>query len=129
MRRTLVVVGGVLNALFVAFHVVLGWRLHTIRGIDPGIRPLLETFNGVGALELAFFAFVTFAYPAELLGTRIGRAAIALVLATYLGRTLCEFLLFPKPSPLIIGTCLLVSAVYAAALVVRPRAQTTAQAA
>ena len=115
--------------MFVAFHVVLGWRLHTIRGIDPGIRPLLETFNGVGALELAFFAFVTFAYPAELLGTRIGRAAIALVLATYLGRTLCEFLLFPKPSPLIIGTCLLVSAVYAAALVVRPRAQTTAQAA
>lgn len=119
MRGTLLRVGGVLNGLFVLFHIWLGWRLHVMRGIDPGIRPLLETFNGVGALELVFFAFVSLAYPAELLATRIGRAVVGLVLASYLGRTLCELFVYPKPKPLVIATCLLVCAVYAAAWLVR----------
>lgn len=115
MRRALVMVGGVLNALFVLFHIWMGWRLHVGPAVPEGWRPLLETFNDVGAFELVFFAVVSLAWPAELLATKIGRAVVVLIVATYVGRALCEFVIYPQATPMIVGTCLVLAGVYAAA--------------
>ncbi|MCJ7484341.1 MAG: hypothetical protein MUO31_15435 [Thermodesulfovibrionales bacterium] len=40
-------IGGVVNALFVIFHVWLGYHIHTSPGIAAGDRPLMEMLAGL----------------------------------------------------------------------------------
>ena len=120
MRRTLIVVGGWLNAGFILFHIFLGWQLHRL-AVTPGLRGLLETFNLGGALMIAFFALVSVAFPDELLDTRVGRSALWLIVLVYATRALAEPLFMPRTRPVIVAVCLLVAAVYAVAGLLRDR--------
>ena len=121
MRRMLVLVGGVLNTLFFAFHLLLGWRLWRL-GLTSGLRPLLETFNLGSALMVGFLALVSLAFPQELPTTRVGRSVLWLAVLLYLSRAIAEEALFVRPQPVIAGACLLVAAVYAAAGLMRGKA-------
>ncbi len=118
MRRTLVLVGGAINVLFVLFHLRLGWQLHHLP-VHPGMRALLETFNLGGTVMIAFFALVSLAYPREVLTTGVGRSATAAIILVYSTRALAEVALFPRPSAVVMLVCLAITAVYVAALVLR----------
>ncbi len=122
MRKTLVLVGGFVNALFFFFHLYLGWQLHHL-AVNPGLRGLLETFNLGGTLMIAFFALVCLAFSREVLATAIGRSTMGLIIGVYLSRAVAEVVLFPRPRPLILFVCLATVAIYAlAALLPEPLA-------
>lgn len=114
--NTLIRVGGFINAVFVLFHLWLGWRLHHSTGIPIELRSLLEIFNGCGALFILFLAVVSLFFAAEASSTAIGRLTLWLAVVLYGGRALSEFIVAPKASPAIVATCALTCAVYAVSL-------------
>jgi hypothetical protein len=88
--RVLLIVTGLLNAAFVAFHVFLGlqiahWPLPDL------FRGMMQSFNIGGALVLAFLAFALLVRGREVLGTWLGAAALALGALVYIARVIEEF--------------------------------------
>jgi hypothetical protein len=88
--RVLLIVTGLLNAAFVAFHVFLGlqiahWPLPDL------FRGMLQGFNLAGALVLTFLAFALLVRGKEVLGTWLGAATLALGALIYVSRAVEEF--------------------------------------
>jgi len=116
MKAKLVVIGGAVNALFVLFHIWLGWSLHHGAGLAPGARGLAEMLNLGGALALVFLAYASLACRAEVGSTKLGTAVLGLALAIYATRAAGEFVFSPTPRPAIAGVCAVVAALYLTAL-------------
>jgi len=117
MSKALLVAGGVLNAFFFLFHLLLGYQIHHLTPVAPPYRALMEALNTGGALFILFFAYVSLFHGKELLQTGVGRVVLLLVSALYLSRAAEEFFLF-KFTPLTFGSCLLVGAIYVALFVI-----------
>ena len=62
---------GVINALFVLFHLWLGWQFHHWSQLPAGLRGLLEIFNACGTLFILFLAVVGLAFPREATDSRL----------------------------------------------------------
>lgn len=75
----------------------------------------MEALNVAGALLIFYFAFVSLFHREELLGTRLGKTTMGLVVLIYLSRAAEEFFLF-KFQPLIFVACLVVGLLYLAPL-------------
>ncbi len=112
MNRILLRVGGVVNALFVIFHVWLGYRIHTSPGIAGGDRPLMEMLNAGGVLFILFFAISSLCYAQEMLGTRLGRLGLLFMFLLYGSRAVEEIIIAPQFSPAIFIVCTLLAALY-----------------
>ena len=121
MKRALILIGGVLNALFALFHVFLSWQIHQMSGVAPDVKALLEMFGIGGMLMIFFFAFASLLYPTDLLTTRLGRLVTILIAVVYLSRAAEETLLAVQLSPVIFWSCLLVGIIYVVALVAPSR--------
>lgn len=115
---TLIRIGGITNVLMTLFHVFLCITIHRQYGNAP-IYPLLQMFAVSGTIMIAFLAFSSLAYSREMATTQLGFAVLALNLAIYLGRAIGEIVLFPQPKPLVIGLCLIIALLYAAAAATR----------
>jgi len=89
--RTLLIVAGVLNAAFVAFHIYLGLQITHWATLPALTRGIIETFNGGCTLLLVFLAFACLARGREVMGTGLGAATLALGAVIYLGRAVEEF--------------------------------------
>ena len=90
--RILLIVTGILDAVFVAFHVYLGLQIVHWTALPADTRGLLETFNTAGTLMIAFLAFALLARGREVMGTGLGAATLALGTLIYLSRAAAEFL-------------------------------------
>ncbi len=88
--RVLLIVTGLLNAAFVAFHVFLGMQIPHW-AVPELIRGMMQSFNLVGGLVLAFLAFALLVRGKEVLGTWLGAACLALGALIYLSRAVEEF--------------------------------------
>ena len=106
---------GVINAAFLAFHVLLGLSIQRLTALTAGQRALLQAFNTGGAVMIAFLAVAFLACQADL-RTRLGRATILLGAATYLVRALDEFIFFPRVGWAIVTLCTLAGLLHLAAL-------------
>jgi hypothetical protein len=129
MNKLLLRAGGIINALFVLFHVWLGWRIWHWTGVPEGLRALLEIFNVGGALFIAFLAYASLCRTTEMLETGLGRSLGVLVVLLYGSRAASEFVFQPKAQPVIVATCLVVAAVYLVALLLPAKAAKYANAA
>jgi hypothetical protein len=118
MHRPLLIIGGVLNSFLAAFHVLLGYRIHMISGVTPDLRALMEMLNAGGALMIIFFAVGSLGFASDVLGTRLGKLFMCLVVALYVSRAVEEIVLSPRFSAIIFGVCVLIALVYAALLLV-----------
>jgi hypothetical protein len=89
--RLIMIITGLLNAAFVAFHVFLGMQIAHwhLPGYAVG---LMQGFNAAGALALAFLAFALLFRGREVLGTWLGAATLALGALIYLTRAAEEFI-------------------------------------
>lgn len=112
MNRILLRVGGVVNALFVIFHMWLGYRIHTSPGIAVGNRPLMEMLNAGGVLIILLFAISSLCYAEEMLGTRLGRLVLLFVFLLYGSRAIEEIVISPRFSPVIFIVCALLAGLY-----------------
>lgn len=113
--KTLVRISGVINVVFVLFHLWLAWRFHHAMQIPAPLRVMLEIFNGCGSLSILFLALAGLLHPQEVVETRPGRLILWLGAALYLTRAVLEFVLPEAPSPAIMVTCLVAGFLYVAA--------------
>lgn len=112
MNRILLRIGGWGNALFVVFHVWLGYHIHTSPGIAAGNRPLMEMLNVGGVLFILFFALSSLCFAKEMLGTKLGRLVLFFVFLLYGSRAIEEIVIAPKFSPVIFVVCALLAGLY-----------------
>jgi len=120
MSRALLIIGGILNTLFLLLHVVLGYQIHHLTQLAPPLRGLMQALNVGGVLFIFFFAFVSFFCQSELQQTRLGRTVLLLITVLYLSRAVEEFILF-TPSLLIFASCTVTGLLYLALLVLSIR--------
>jgi len=112
MNRILLRVGGWANALFVAFHVWLGYQIHTSPGIAAANRPLMEMLNAGGVLFILLFAISSLCHAEEMLGTKLGRLILLFVFLLYGSRAIEEIVIAPQFSPAIFVVCALLAGLY-----------------
>lgn len=117
LAKNLLIAGGVLNAVFVLFHVWLGWRIHHM-GLPPATRSLMEMLNGGGTLFILFLAVTGLCCAREMCTTRLGQLVLATGGALYLLRAAAEFVVAPRVTPLIVAVCVLAGGLLLAALAV-----------
>ena len=120
VARALLLVGGILNLAFAAFHVVLFRNIEASTTLSPSAKGLMHALNGAGTLFIVFFVVVSLFFRDDLLMTRLGKLTLGLVAALYLIRAAEEFVLF-KFSPLIFGSCAVVGGLYVAILLMAIR--------
>ena len=114
MNGPIALLCGVLNAAFLAFHLLLATWIQRMP-LAPDARALMHAFNVGGLLMIGFLAYA-FLFCRGELGTRIGRGAILLGALVYLTRAAGELALFPRPSPVIVAACVVVGVLHLAAL-------------
>jgi len=90
--RPLLIVTGLLNAAFVAFHIFLGLQISHWTALPELVRGFMQGFNVAGALVLAYLAFALLVRGKEVLGTGLGAATLALGALIYLSRAAEEFI-------------------------------------
>jgi hypothetical protein len=121
MHQIILYACGVINALFVAFHLLLGWNIQRLPSLAPGYRALLHAFNVGGVLMVAFLAAAFLACQADL-RSHLGRLTILLGALVYLMRALSEVVFFPHAHWAILVLCVLTAALHLAALRAAPAA-------
>jgi len=114
MNGPIAMLCGVLNAAFLAFHLLLAAWIQRMP-LVPDARALMHAFNICGLLMIGFLAYA-FLFCRGELGTRIGRGAILLGALVYLTRAADELALFIRPSPVIVAICVVAGALHLAAL-------------
>jgi len=122
LAKTLLLIGGIANALFFLFHCWLGWQLHGWAALPPAARVLMEMLNGGGAGLVLLLAVASFACTADMLTTRLGHCVLAATAALYGLRGVAEIFLAPRIQPAVVAACLAVSTLYVAVLVCARRA-------
>lgn len=115
MAKVLLLLAGVMNALFVPFHIYLGYQLHIWKGLPAAVRGLLETFNACGSLMILFLAVACLALRREVLSTRLGAAVLTLGALLYLSRAAEEFI-WLNHNVVITAICLVAGLAHALAL-------------
>lgn len=125
LAKILLLSGGVVNALFVLFHVWLGWQIHHLPGLAPDVRALLTMLNRGETLFILLIAAASLTLPSEILVTRLGRGLLWFVAALYFSRTAAEAVVAPRFSVAIFATCFAVGAIYVAVALLSGRATPT----
>jgi hypothetical protein len=92
MSKPLLVIAGVVNLLFVGFHLFLGYQIHRSTGLSAGVQGLLETFNATGTLSIAMLGCAFLARSKEVLGSGLGAILLAYGALLYLSRAAAEFI-------------------------------------
>lgn len=113
MSKALLIAGGILNAVFFVFHIILGYQIHQLTNLPAPYRALMEALNLGGVLFLFFFSYASFFQGKELLQTGLGRAILALAAVLHLSRAAEEFFLF-RFTVTVFVSCVLVGAIYVA---------------
>jgi hypothetical protein len=111
MQKVLLIIGGILNTLFLLFHLLLGYQIHHLTQIAPSYRGLMEGLNAGGALFIFFFAYVSLFVQRELMNTNLGRVVLTLVATPFVSRSVEEFIWF-RGNLAIFGTCLVTGGIY-----------------
>ncbi len=114
--RMSVIIGGILNLFLSLFHILLCYQIYLVYGKEP-VYPLLQMLAICGTVFVFFLAFTSLLFISDLVSTKIGASVIVLNILTYLIRTAGEFVLFPKPSVLIISLCLVLAIIYIVVLI------------
>ncbi len=97
MSKALLIVGGILNALFAVFHLALPslarWQ-DTLSTISTGYQAIMYTLNLAVALTLLVFGYVSIFHWRDLLATSLGKAMTISVGLFWLVRSAAEILYF-----------------------------------
>lgn len=83
--KRLVQIGGVINFLFVVFHLAF-WKMfdwqRSLASLSSDNRAVLQVLNIHTAYVLAVFALLSFAFPGEISTTKLGRS-IGMAIASF----------------------------------------------
>jgi len=113
--KILLAAAGVVNSLFVLFHIFLGYQLHRTIGLSGQVRGLLETFNACETLAILLLAYAFLLRGKEVLRTGLGAALLTFGALLYLTRAGAEFV-WLNGNPKIAGVCVAVGLLHAVVL-------------
>lgn len=111
MSSALLVIGGIVQLAFAAFHVLLGISIQQSDTLDAGTRGLLHAMNVFGITAVLFFAYCSLFCRKELVTTRLGRATLVFIALVFLTRAVESPLLFGF-EPMICAVCVLAALLY-----------------
>jgi hypothetical protein len=111
MKKILLIIGGIFNAIFGVFHIWMARGIHLSISFSPETRSLMQAFNVFGIIVVFYFAYISFFQQQDLLSTKLGKTTLALVALVYLSRAIEEFILF-EFSFIIFFSCVLVGGIY-----------------
>ncbi len=97
MKRYLLALGGVLNLLFAAFHVMFPWLFQwgsDLASLSSTNRSIPYTAHGVVILVLLAFAYISLFHWRALLETALGWAVATLICLVWLVRSAAEIVIF-----------------------------------
>jgi len=112
MNRILLLIGGLLNALFVVFHIRLGWQIHLIQTIPPGSKALMEMLNAAGIIFIAFIAYASLFCVRDVLGGVLGKVVLFTAFLLYISRAIEEIIISTRFSTLEFSVCLVMGVIY-----------------
>lgn len=115
MRKTLLIIGGIVNILFGLFYIWMGRAIHLSDSLTPGNRGLMQIFNIGTILLIFFFAYISFFCQRDLVGTKLGKTTLVLIALLYFLRAVEEPIFFQFSLPVMIP-CLVVAGIYIAPL-------------
>ncbi len=90
--KILLIIAGVLNLAFGAFHVAMFWGIAGLQGVPEPLRISAFTFNGIAVLGLAFLAFAFLARGKDVMTTGLGAATLTFGAFFYLWRAARSFI-------------------------------------
>ena len=110
MNKILLIIGGVINLLFVLVHIAMAKPINEVLGpLSPEFLPIVQMLNIHVAFTLLIFAYLAIFHWRELLTTRLGHVtAMAIALFWFLrGINQIAFYGLTAPGTLLwIGLCL-----------------------
>jgi hypothetical protein len=122
METTLITAGGIINLLFVMFH-LLFWKLFkwpaSLAALDRRQAAVMQVLNIHLTIALAAFAFVSLVYSDALLTTPIGRSLAWFIAAFWIIRAVNQYIFWGASkavSHVLFGICLMNGLLYAVAL-------------
>ncbi|MBN2172278.1 MAG: hypothetical protein JW819_13240 [Candidatus Krumholzibacteriota bacterium] len=118
MANALLVIGGVLNLVFGAYHVWLSRAIRASASLLPIDRGFLQIFNLGTTILVLFFAYVSFFHRRELVDTALGRTTLVFVFAFFLVRLVAQLLFLGFWLPIVAG-CAVTAALYLVPLFLR----------
>lgn len=93
MPRILILIGGLINALLVVFHMMF-WKLFDWSGqlalLSEENRAIIQVLNIGVIFGLAVFAILSIAFRDDLLETKLGRFITGAIAGFYLLRAVCQ---------------------------------------
>ncbi len=90
--KILLIIAGVLNLAFGAFHIAMFWGIAGAPDIPEPLRISAYTFNAMAVLTIAFLAFAFLARGKEVMTTGLGAATLVLGASIYLWRAARDFI-------------------------------------
>ena len=116
--QRLVQIGGVINLLFVVFHLSF-WELfdwqHSLASLSSDNRAIMQVFNIHTAFVLAVFAILSCMFSSEMSTTRLGKLICMGIAGFWILRAVNQAVFWGLSfvgSWLIIVVCLMVAALY-----------------
>lgn len=116
--KHLVQIGGVINLLFVAFHLSF-WKLfnweESLRSLPPSDSAVMQVLNLHTAYVLAVFALVSFVFPDEMYTAKLGRIISMAIAGFWILRAVNQAVFWGLSfagSWMILLVCLVVAALY-----------------
>jgi hypothetical protein len=127
VETSLVIAGGVINLLFVIFH-LLFWELFkwpaSLSGLDKRQAAIMQVLNIHLTIALALFALVSLVFPRELLTVPLGRCITIFIAGFWFLRAFNQYLFWgasKAASHLLFFVCFVNGLLYLVALLHFPR--------
>lgn len=113
--KLLLQIGGIINLLFVAFHLSF-WKLfnwgQSLASLSPDDRAVMQVLNIHTAYALAMFALVSLVFPNELSTTKLGRIVSLSIAGFWILRAVNQVVFWGWASWFLAIICLAIAAVY-----------------
>ncbi|MBN1404040.1 MAG: hypothetical protein JW942_06195 [Opitutales bacterium] len=115
--KALVVICGITNIVFTAFHIWLGLQISRMSGVPEQLHALLKMLNTGGTIFILFLAMTLTFMAGEVVKTRLGGMILLLGAATYLVRGAEEFIVSSAVNVPILAACAVVGLLHLCAFV------------
>jgi hypothetical protein len=121
--KHLLQIGGIINLLFVAFH-LLFWKLfnwgQSLASLSPDDRAVMQVLNIHTAYALAVFALVSLVFADELSTTKFGRIISWSIAGFWILRALNQIVFWGWESWILALVCLAIAVLYLSPFINKP---------
>jgi hypothetical protein len=114
MSRILLIIGGVLNLILAAFHVLMAFNIPRIKEVPADYRVFMMMLDIACIVAITLFSVASLFYIKDMMSSKLGKLIMFFVFLFYISRGIEEIAISPVFSPLIFAVCAIISLIYLA---------------